>query len=215
MNHGSLWVAVLVSTALFAATGRAAVVAEIEPNDSLAAAQNVDAYFTMDYRDDVGDTTQNTSTLYPHATIEATGDETFDYFSFTVAPGVTKLIFDVDHTSSTAVLQPFDTKIFLYNAGGAFFGDNDNALLISDGALGSTTLMDSYFEFLDPAPGVYVIGVARDDSIPLDGRIGGSPTKAGDLYTIHISRVPEPGAALLALLAGGSFVALRPRKRRA
>lgn len=198
----------------FSAGASAAVVVEVEGNDTVATAQNVDAAFSLDFRDDVGDTVQNTSTMFPHATIEATGDDTFDYFSFTVAPGVTKLIFDVDHTSSTAALQPFDTKIFLYDSGGGFHGDNDNALAISDGALGSASLMDSYLEVLNPTPGLYAIGIARDDAIPLDGHIGGSPTKAGDVYTIHVSQTPEPSAALIALVAAGCTALTLRRRRR-
>ncbi|MBC8290506.1 MAG: hypothetical protein H8E37_09335 [Planctomycetes bacterium] len=80
--------------------------AETEPNNSRATAQNIDtAGFTLDDSFNVTD-----PTTIPHVSISGTGDDTFDYFSFT-ADAASRGIFDIDNSS-------FDTELFLYDPSG-------------------------------------------------------------------------------------------------
>jgi len=197
---------VLVLGLLLAAAGPvvAGIVNELEPNNTLATAQNVDAYFTLDYSDDIGNQTKNTSLEIPHVTIlgkgDATGDGSFDYYSFTTHFPNSLVIFDIDHTKATNNVA-LNTEILAFSPSGTFYGSNDDSP-ITYGALGSTTTMDSYLEVTFANPGLYVIGVARYHSIPLGGGagIGGTYLKAGDEYTLQISvpQVPEPSTLVLA-----------------
>ena len=79
---------VIAAAALLLTTlpARGAVINEIEPNNSLGTAQNIDAFFTLDFSANIGNEMgNNTSETIPHVTILGTGNGTFDYFSFTVA----------------------------------------------------------------------------------------------------------------------------------
>ncbi len=82
--------------AAFTHPALAAPVDEVEPNDTIFSAMNVDHYFNLAEDPNIGDQTQNTSTTVPHATILGTGDGTFDYYSFTVDTANTTVVIDVD-----------------------------------------------------------------------------------------------------------------------
>jgi hypothetical protein len=214
---------ILALGALLGAVGPvwAGIVNESEPNNTIATAQNVDAFFTLDFSEDIGDKVANTSTTIPHVTVlgkgDATGDGSFDYYSFTTHLPNSLVIFDIDHTKATNPVA-LDTEIFAFAPDGTFFGSNDNSP-ITWGALGSTTEMDSYLEVTFPVPGLYVIGVGRYNSIaigPPNPGIAGTFLKAGDEYTLQISvPVPEPSTCVLASLGVlGLFAAGRRFRRR-
>ena len=76
------------------------VVAEVEPNDSIAGAQALGAV-----PDAVG--------------VSGTGDGTFDYYSFSAAAGQT---FSFETTSGN-----FDTELFLYDSGGTLLAADDDS----------------------------------------------------------------------------------------
>ncbi|MFO0897330.1 MAG: PEP-CTERM sorting domain-containing protein [Pirellulales bacterium] len=199
----------------------AGIVNETGGNNTLATAQNVDAFFTLDFSDDIGDKVANTSTKIPHVTIfgkgDATGDGSFDYYSFTTHLPNSTVIFDIDHTKWTNNVA-LDTEILAFSPTGTFYGSNNDSD-ITWGALGSTRTADSYLEVTFPTAGLYVIGVARYHSIPLGNPnpgIGGTFLKAGDEYTLQISvPVPEPSTLALATLGVfGVFAAGRRFRRR-
>src|SRR5215204_3450937 len=96
----------------------AAVVDEVEPNNSIAAAQNIDvASFDTSVNADIAD-----DTTVPHATVNGTGNETHDYYKFTVPPGnPVRVILDMDHTTpddTTGSDPQYDPWIQLYDSGG-------------------------------------------------------------------------------------------------
>jgi hypothetical protein len=194
----------------------AVTIAEIEPNNTLATAQNVDGFFSLDFSPDIGDVVgMNTSTMIPHVTILGTGDNTFDYYSFTVTQPNSLGIFDIDHTSGTT--QPVDFELFLFRSDGAFFAQNDNSPLIA-GAGGSTSTLDPFIQHLFAMPGTYVIAVGRFNSIPMGNPnpgIGGTMPKPGDNYTLHIS-VPEPSTVISAAMGmcGLAVAGIYRRRRR-
>jgi len=195
----------LVGLFLFGSSVHAGTIVKAAGNDTLATAQNVDAAFGLQADPNIGDRSQNTSTLFPHATVKGAGDGTFDYYSFTVAQPGTRGLFDIDATSTTNSIAPFNSMLFLYSLDGGgsatFLGSNDDADAITDGAEGSTTLIDAYLEHTFPEAGEYIVGVSRDFSIPLFDGIGGTMVKDGDLYDLNISLVPvpEPSALVLSL----------------
>jgi len=165
---------------------------EIEPNDSLAAAQNVDGGpWNTTFDPNIGDNLMNTSTTIPHLTINGSGDGSFDYYSFNVT-GASALnpvtaIFDVDFGFTTGGPDSVDAELFLFDPAGNLITFNDDASTLS-GAGGSTSVLDSYIETLLTQSGTYVIGVGQfPSSAASTSGITGSPLDPGQLYTLQIS----------------------------
>jgi hypothetical protein len=153
---------------------------EIEPNDSIATAQNIDGLFNLNFSSDIGNRITNTSTIVPHATVNGTGNGTFDYYSFTVANAGDIGFFDIDYTSG------LDSFLQLYTAAGdLLLANDDNSTSYGQG--GSSTGLDSYLEHTFTAPGTYVIGV---------GSCCVGPVNAGTSYTLHASVGPDPRPVL-------------------
>jgi hypothetical protein len=147
-------------------------ISEVEANNTLAAAQNVDAApWSLDFHQNIAD-----SESLPHLSIAGTGDNTFDYYSFTVATAGSRAVFDLDATN-------FDTELFLYTTDGRFLAGNDD----NGDDPGSTSGLDSQLSFTMNAPGTYIIGVARFNSSGPSGGISGATPGPGDRYTLHIS----------------------------
>jgi subtilisin family serine protease len=117
------------------------------------------------------------STIYPHISINGTGDGTFDYYSFNVPNDNTRATFDIDHAN-------FDTMIFLYDE----FG---NLLAVSDddaGDPGSDSPFDSLLDGTFAFAGNYYIVVGAYYSFDIGGgAVGGDTPQPGDVYTLHIS----------------------------
>jgi hypothetical protein len=102
----------------------AAVVGELEPNDTPGTAQNVDSStkWTLDFDGNIGDMASNTSTTIPHITIAGTGNNTVDFYSFTVSHAGDRAIFDIDNTNG------WDSNLVLYDT------DGTTALTFNDDA---------------------------------------------------------------------------------
>lgn len=200
----------VVALALSARGAPAAVIMETEPNDTLATAQNLDGHFTLDFSADIGDKTSNTSEMIPHVTVQGTGDNTFDFYSFTVEAANALGIFDIDYGYDGT--PESDMALHLFNSAGVWLASNHTADA-SWGQGGSTTSFDPYLEYNFAAPGQYVIAVAQEFSTPLpNGRVGGSPVKPDVTYTLQVS-VPEPSTLALAAVGGTALVLLRRRRR--
>ena len=186
----------------------ATVIAEIEPNNTLATAQNINGFFSLDFSPDIGNQAgTNTSTTMPHVTILGTGNGTFDYYSFTVTTGGLA-IFDIDFgCSSSENCQGapgsggMDTEIAVWTAAGILLASNDD-FAITAGAGGSVHPFDSFIQ-LTLAPGTYVVGVAEFNATAVAGgwSAGSNVPDTGDTYTLQVSVVPEP--ATLALMGAG------------
>src|SRR5215204_5393799 len=101
----------------------AAVVTEVEPNDSIAAAQDIDTSFDLTANPDITE-----STNIPHATVNGTGNDTHDYYSFTVPAGdPVRVVLDMDHTTPDGNTQ-YDPWIQLYDGSEALLElSDDNA----------------------------------------------------------------------------------------
>ena len=163
------------------------VVREVEPNDSRLAAQILDEeIFTSDFNPAIQNLSGvNISNQTSHVTISATGDDSFDYYTFTAAAGEF-VTFDIDDNN-------FDTELFLFDASGNLLIENDDTLEF--GHTGDA--LASFFEFIVPVAGTYTIGVGRFPSQAINGDIIGGPPLPDDTYTLHVSRdIPPPGTVL-------------------
>ena len=170
------------------------IVPEVEPNNTLITAQNVDnEEWNFSFTTDIGDVAGvNTSTSIPHITINGTGDNSFDYYEFTVT-GASMLdpvtgIFDIDGGSGG--VGSMDAELFLFDAAtGVVLAENDDALSIVEGAGGSTSTLDSFLQFDFDTDGQYVIAVAEWDSNANTGGINPTSNEIdpGDTYTLQIS----------------------------
>ena len=167
------------------------VVPEIEPNDGLTSALNIDNLgFSLDFDPNITDTMGiNTSTVLPHISIQGTGDGSFDFYSFTVANAGDSAIFDIDFGSGLANNgdingDPFDPDLFLFDSFGTSLSSNDDSLGVDTG---STSGLDSFIQFTFATPGTYVVGVASFPSSAIAGGISGSGVPAGSDYTLQVS----------------------------
>ena len=128
-----------------------------------------------------GTKTANTSTQIPHVTIVGRGDDTFDFYQFTVANAGDRGIFDIDRTSN------LDSYLRLYDSSGMLLNSSDDAD-ISWGAGGSTDYSDSFLEHTFAAPGTYYIEV---------GSCCVGPVYQGARYRLQVSienhALPLPG----------------------
>jgi hypothetical protein len=148
---------------------------ELEPNDSRATAQNIDAAgWSLQ-----NDPTIANSTTLPHVSIRGTGDGSFDYYSFTANAGDVA-VFDID-------AHNFDTELFLYDAAGNLLASNDNAVTALDAGDGSPDDLDSFLQHTFASSGTFVIGVGAFPSDNVGGAITGAAPQPGEVYTLHVS----------------------------
>lgn len=189
----------LAAAVLIAGGGqaRAGVVIETEPNDSLVTAQNVDGSFTLSGDPDITD-----SSTVPNVSIRGAGDDTHDWYSFTVAAG--KLgIFDIDYG-----MDDFDPWLSLYDSGGGELVSQDDGGLVDTG---SVHPFDPYFSYTFTTAGTYYLQVGRfpgNDVVP-----------SGADYRLQVtiqdaSVVPEPGSLALLSLGGVGLIGGTIRRRR-
>ena len=152
-----------------------AEVVDAEPNDTIEQSQSIDGFFNLAYSPEIGDSSSNTSQTIPHATIMGTGDDSYDYYAFTVRGAPAKAIFDIDGAVSST--GSFDSYLRLYDAQGNLIARNDDSST-SRGQGGSTSSLDSYLEHTFTDNGTYVIKVSRyvDRVIP-----------NGGTYRLHVS----------------------------
>jgi len=159
------------------------IVAEVESNNSLATAQNLDgADWNFSFNAHIGNGDSNTSLTVPHVSVQGAGDGTLDYFSFTVANAGDTAVFDVDFGFSSPVF--IDTYLRLYNGSGTLLSWNDDALSAAWGQGGSNGIRDSYLEHTFNQPGVYYIQVGNWPD--------GAPVPAGATYQLQISLQNHP-----------------------
>jgi len=137
---------------------------ESEPNDTLASAQNINDNFTLSYSPDIGNNTENTSESIPHVTITAGGDNSYDYFTFTVASAPSIGIIDIDYAMDHG--GSFDSYIRLYNQQGELIDSNDDAG-IQFGQEGSLHSYDSFLIHAFNSPGEYTIKVSQYSDSPI------------------------------------------------
>ncbi len=207
----------------------AANVVEVEGNNTLPTAQNIDGTFTLDFDSDIGDTAGNTSTSIPHATIAGSrSDATADWFTFTVATAGSRGIFDVDYAWFGS--EFFDSFLDLYTGSGIRLAWNDDYPATA-GASGSVASQDAYLEYVFASAGTYAIKVSNCCIQVNDGVVGygpindnglvfltGNESGSGGTYELQVSleapdAIPEPETWAM-LVAGFGMVGGAMRFRR-
>jgi Ca2+-binding RTX toxin-like protein len=165
------------------------VVPEIEGNDTLATASNLDNVgFSLDFDVNIGDAAQNTSPSIPHISVLGTGDGTHDFYSFTVTNAGDRGIFDIDNGA-----DPdggfFDSEIFLFDSNGNLLASNDDPIqgVPTVGEGGSVSSLDAFLESTFTAPGLYVLAVGSNLAQGANGGLTGGEIPTGATYTLQVS----------------------------
>ncbi|MFN3814757.1 M10 family metallopeptidase C-terminal domain-containing protein [Brevundimonas sp.] len=116
------------------------------------------------------------STTVPHATVQATGNGTYEWYRFTAGANETVTI-DIDGTSG------IDAVVRIYDAAGRPLAQNDDGPV----DVGSTVRQDSFLSFTLPAAGVYYIIVGTYAGPGSGGFVAYDPIPAGASYTLNVS----------------------------
>lgn len=199
-----LLVALLTAVlSVVSSNAHALIILEVENNDSIAGAQNINNFFSLGANADIAN-----ATTIPWVSIIGTGNGTWDFYSFNIANADTLGVFDIDYGRDAG--GSFDPWLELYTGAGAGLASNDDSS-ISNGAGGSVHIYDSFLTYTFQ-PGNYAIAV---------GRYSGYEVPAGATYTLQTSLaghstqsnvVPEP--ATMALFGLGSVgMAFMRRKK--
>jgi len=166
------------------------MVEDTATNNTLATALVLDepTFWDIDEDENIANSTE-----VPHVSIQATGNGTFDYFRFSVNPGVTG-IFDIDFGLGSG--GDIDTQLFLYGVSGDNFNiltENDTSD-VSQGGLGSTSVDDAFLEWTFEQAGEFIIGVGAffsfDSGFANEPGLIGSAPAVGATYTLNIS-IPD------------------------
>ncbi|MGF1643178.1 MAG: DVUA0089 family protein [Thiotrichales bacterium] len=184
--------------ALFCGTAFAFPVNDLEPNDTLATAQNINASFSTGFDADIGDADgNNISTSSQHVTVYGTGNGSYDYFRFTVPTAGTLGVFDIDYG-----MPGFDSELALWTAAGTVLAENDDHSTTA-GAGGSVHNFDAFIQYLFDSAGDYIVGVARYSASATSSGWTGGVIGEGQDYRLQVALmspvtpVPLPGAVWL------------------
>lgn len=214
---GAICAVLLTLLTLGFTTANAALFSEIEANDTIVTAQNIDGAFDLSPNSLIENSAGvNTSTFVPHVEIVSVGDfsVTSDFYSFTASAGAT-VVLDIDCVSSPTLngcglspFGPFNALIVLYDPGGApVFAGDDSSLPIDTGSDSGGTL-DSFLEIVLPVGGLWAVEV--DDSVF-------GPIPAGGEYILNVSLAPVPVPPALLLFGSGlmGLIGISRRKKAA
>ena len=175
----STTLALIICAALTPSLARAGDTTEVEPNNTIGTAQNINNDFSVGANPDIQD-----AGIWPWVSIRSSNDSTFDYYAFEVPAGGVTGIIDIDYGSGGS--GSIDTELCLYASDGTLLASNDDSNS-GNGASGSVASLDSYISHVFPAPGTYVIGVGEYPTDCNTNGMTGNPPDADDTYELQIS----------------------------
>jgi hypothetical protein len=168
---------------------------EVEPNDSIAAAQDIENFRYLQNFDptvgtldslDAGAADVNTSDSLPHVTIRGTGNNSKDFYSFRVETAGSQVILDIDGGSGFGK-GDFDAILTLRDSAGNVIWTNDDMFFTVDA--GSNVDLDSLIDTdllgLNLAAGTYTVEVSAfsgTKAVPVATVI-----PVGATYSLHVS----------------------------
>lgn len=170
-------------------------------NDTLATALNIDSHFSTGANQDIYN-----SEVLAWVSIEASGNGTYDYFSFSTAES-TDIYLDIDYGKNQG--GSVDTELAIW---ASVLGENNYVLLheLDDGNdgqfwnqeldSGTSHRWDPSFSYSLGYAADIIIGVAEYPASANNSGWTGGTVDSGDTYTLQISGgtpVPEPTTALL------------------
>jgi len=202
MRFVSCVLAACVAASLSGAAS-ASVVAEVEGNDSLATAQNLDGYFTVGSDPNV----TNAATTPYVSVISGPGESNYDYYSFTVATAGSYGIFDIDFG-----MNDFDPWLTVFDAAGNLLTTQDDLGYTDPGSIHR---YDPYLDYTFATAGQYFVRVG---SYPSNSAATGDYQLNVSLQSPAVPAVPEPstwGMMLLGFGAAGYALRRRPVHKRA
>ena len=183
----------LITLALASLNANASLVTANGNNHTLSSAQSLNGHFTQEYNAEITD-----STAVAHASATGTGQNAWDYYSFTLTSAA-NVLFDIDHA-----MPALDSWLNIYNSVGDRLAYNDDGGV---GDAGSIHGYDSYLSYNFSEAGTYTVGV---------GRYSNSPLVGGQGYTLNVSTVaavPEPETYALMAVGLLGLAAARRRKQ--
>ena len=142
---------------------------EVEPNDTRATAQSLDKKFSLDDDPNIFD-----STGVPHASVQGTGNGTYDWYSFEVPEGSARGSLDIDGAD-----PDWDSYLRLYDSNGNLISRDHN--LCSDGNWMAPDMGS------EPNPDCFSNTRTRDSFIRQDRMFQGSGT-----YYVEVSANEQP-----------------------
>ena len=155
-------------------------------------AENLGTGWNTEYDPNIGDSTNNTSTITPHLSIQGTGNGTLDYYSFTVPTNGARGVFDIDG-GFTGGAGSFHSQLRILDFSGNVLASSNVFNSPTLGAGGSTSDRDAYLDYTFAKAGQYQIEVG--------GCCQPSGVPGGANYTLNMS---IQGHALT--ISGGSGV---------
>ncbi|MCO6458585.1 MAG: tandem-95 repeat protein [Pirellulaceae bacterium] len=195
-----------LSTVFDDSRGNARDVQEIEPNDTVPLAHDLEEEFwTLRYDANLGDNSDpvvNTSIFYPHITVQGSGDGTHDFYSFQVTQPNAVGLFEIDmsHDHQLSVngfldddpFQFMDAELTLFDSLGNALAFNRYPANPTDGDAGNDFLavhpfvdpppIEPFIRFVFPTPGTYILQVTKRTAT----QTGVAPD-VGDFYTLQVS----------------------------
>ena len=102
----------------------------------------------------------------PFVSINAVGNNNYDYYSFTVTQPNTTVVFDIDYASGAG--NSFDSTLSLYDSVGTNLAYSDDSSSFLGGG-GSVSGLDSYLEWNFATPGTYYVQVGQWANGPISG----------------------------------------------